>query len=150
MTVYSVHNRPSDSPDKAVFVPEGFSFGALVFGVLWALWHRMWLAAAILFFIPVAIAATLCVLGQGEALASLAGLAVNLIFGFEARALWSRSLTFRGLPEVGLVKADNLDEAELRYFSEEGVLHSQTAEPDRPIVQPRRFDHDTLGLFGNA
>jgi hypothetical protein len=148
MAVYSVHNRPGDSPDKAVFVPEGFSLGAAVFGVLWALWHRMWLAAAILFFIPVAIAAAAHALGQGETLATFTGLAVNLIFGFEARALWARSLAFRGLEDVGLVKAGNLDEAELRYFSEEGVLRPQTTEPDR--VPPRRFDHDTLGLFGNA
>ena len=132
MTVYSVHSRASDPPDKAVFVPEGFSFGAMVFGVLWALWHRMWLAAAVLFFIPVAISAAAQVFGQGEALAALASLAVNLIFGFEARALWAHSLVFRGLAEVGLVKADTLDEAELRYFSEEGVLHPQAAEPDRP------------------
>ena len=43
-------SRFASSQPAAIFVPEGFSKGAFLLPVLWALWHRMWLAAI---FIPI-------------------------------------------------------------------------------------------------
>ena len=50
MAVYTVHEplprdgaRSAPEPERFVFVRDGFSFWALLFGPLWMLRHRMWL-----------------------------------------------------------------------------------------------------------
>src|SRR3569833_2984782 len=49
MSVYTVH-APSPAgadlraTDKFVFVRDGFHFWAMIFGPLWLLWNRLWLA----------------------------------------------------------------------------------------------------------
>ena len=51
MRVYTVHLRHLGlDPDRdIVLVKEGFSWPAFVLTFLWALWHRLWWAAAALF-----------------------------------------------------------------------------------------------------
>src|SRR5260221_4731277 len=48
MAVYTVHvplsRDGASAPERFVFVRDGFSFAALLFGPLWMLRHRMWLA----------------------------------------------------------------------------------------------------------
>ena len=49
MPVYTVHapvNNGADLPatDKFVFARDGFHFWAMIFGVFWLAWHRLWLA----------------------------------------------------------------------------------------------------------
>src|SRR5258708_20295949 len=47
MAVYTVHvplsRDGASAPERFVFVRDGFSFAALLFGPLWMLRHRMWL-----------------------------------------------------------------------------------------------------------
>jgi Protein of unknown function (DUF2628) len=49
MAVYSVFEPPERGGDATehagefVFVRDGFSFPAFLFGPLWMLWHRLWL-----------------------------------------------------------------------------------------------------------
>ena len=50
MPVFTVHApvdavRRADS-DRFVFVRDGFHFWAFLFGPLWFIWHRLWLALA--------------------------------------------------------------------------------------------------------
>ena len=55
MSVYTVHEPPqrdagaSVDPDRFVFVRDGFYFWAMVFGPIWLLWRRLWLA--LLFYV---------------------------------------------------------------------------------------------------
>ena len=48
--VYSVFEPPerggdaADHMERFMFVRDGFSFAAFLFGPLWFLWHRLWLA----------------------------------------------------------------------------------------------------------
>lgn len=150
MAVFSVHNRPGAGPEEAIFVREGFSTAAFLFTVLWALWHRLWLVAAILLAIMAALAVAGPYLGLSEFLMGLVSLAVNLVFGFEARDLQARALVAAGYSEIGLSHGGNLDEAELRFFHR---LNSGPAVSTVPIVEiapPRPYVPDTLGLFGNV
>ena len=32
-----------------MFVPEGFAWAGFIFTFIWALWHRLWVVAALLF-----------------------------------------------------------------------------------------------------
>src|SRR4029077_16824986 len=49
MAIYTVHEPPlkrydtAADPDRFVFVRDGFSWSAFLFGPLWVLRHRMWL-----------------------------------------------------------------------------------------------------------
>ncbi|MGH6906773.1 MAG: DUF2628 domain-containing protein [Aestuariivirga sp.] len=148
MAFYSVHNRDGASAEQAIFVREGFSFGAFLFTVVWALWHRMWLAAGILLAVSGAITLAGTLLDTGEAVVVLAGFAVNLIFGFEARDLQIRTLIARGYRQIGYSHGDNLDEAEIRFFHSHAT--SQPALAEKPKSMPYAGEPDTLGIFGAA
>ena len=150
MAIYSIHNRQGAGPEEAIFVREGFSTCAFLFTVLWALWHRLWLVAAILLAITAAIALAGSYLGASEFLVELVSLAVNLIFGFEARDLQARALVAAGCPEIGLSHGRNLDEAETRFFHQldHGPASSAVPTLANPIARP--YVPDTLGLFGNV
>ena len=142
MKLFTVLEAPDGNPERVAFVREGFSWMALGFTFLWALWHRMWVVAAALFALSAAltVAVNLGMLGQG--LAALVNFGIALLFGFEARALQVLSLERAGFRRSGLIQASNAEAAELAYFA--GRAHF---EPTHPL---RASHDDTLGLFGNV
>jgi len=150
MAFYSVHKRDGAAAEQVIFVREGFSKGAFLLTVLWSLWHRMWLAAAILLAVSGAIALAGNLLGMNGNVTAVTGLAVNLIFGFEARDLQIRALIARGYAQIGLSHGNSLDEAEIRYFHGNGQQHTPPAP--RLTVKPMSNPGapDTLGIFGNV
>ena len=149
MAFYSVHSREGYPAEQALFVREGFSFAAFLFTVVWALWHRMWLAAGILLALSGALALAGNLFGIGDGVIVIAGFAVNLIFGLEARNLQIRSLIERGYRQVGYSHGKNLDEAEIRYFHTNSRPQPQ---PGTVALKTRPFsgEPDTLGIFGNV
>ncbi len=148
MAFYSVHKRDGAPAEEAIFVPEGFSKGAFLLTVLWALWHRMWLAAAVLLAVTGAIAVAGNLLSLSEGAVAIAGLAVNVIFGFEARDLQIRSLIAQGYRQVGFSHGKNLEEAEIRYFHNRSRPQPHSAPS--VISRPYPGEPDTLGIFGNV
>ena len=147
MTLYNVLKPPDGKPDRVAFVPEGFAPGAVVFTFLWALWHRMWVVAVILFVIAagLSIAMGLEVLDKG--IGSLIQFGIGLIFGFEARSLQAQSLERAGFRRAGLIEASGLEAAELTYFAE------RAPAPPPPAVAASRYrggSEDTLGIFSNV
>lgn len=148
MALFTILEAPDRKPDRLVAVKEGFSASALVFTVLWALWHRMWVVSAILLAVFVGIALSVNILGINPILGSVTELAVGVIFGFEARDLYVRSLEKAGYRTVGMIEASGREAAELGYLmSGRGpqLANSPTPPPIRPPAA-----HDTLGLFGNV
>ena len=118
MRCYTVHVRPgSDRPDRdPVLVKEGFAWGAFFFSVIWALWHRMWVAA-------VALLAILALIDVGGDLAGLdpvsdfaLGLAVALLIGWGANDWRRASLARQGFELAGIVAATGHDAALRRWF----------------------------------
>ena len=142
MSIYTVLEPPDGKSERVAFVPEGFSWGALMFGLLWALWHRMWVVALLLFVLSaiLSIATNLELLGPG--FAALLQFGIGLIFAFEARSLQAKSLERVGFRRAALIQASNGDAAEHAYFS------------GRPAVSRalpiRATPDDTLGIFGNV
>lgn len=145
MTIFTVLEPPDGKPERVAFVPEGFSLGALLFSLLWALWHRMWIIGALLFALTsgVTVAANLDVIGSG--LAALLQFGIILIFAFEARSLEVRSLERAGYRRSGLIQASNCEAAELAYFAGRAPQ-----APEFPSVRLRAAPDDALGLFGNV
>jgi hypothetical protein len=148
MAIYSVYNRPAARPNDAIFVKEGFAWAAFFFTLLWALWHRMWIVAAIVFSATAAVAALASWLGLDNAPVNLASLAVSLVLGFEGNDLRRWSLARQGYEELGLAPGRDLDEAELRFFAAQSSFQHSASNPVPPKLRPE--GHDPLGLFGTA
>jgi hypothetical protein len=121
MTSFTVHLPPTPpgerpAPEKAVFLRDGFSTWAFIFGPLWFMWKRAWLPA-VLWSLVLAVLAGLGVLLKIPADAmSFAALAVALFLGFEGCRLLAWSLQRRGYVESDVVIGENEEEAELVYF----------------------------------
>jgi hypothetical protein len=118
MRIYTVHLRPGrGEPDSgAVLVKEGFCWPAFFFSVLWALYNRMWLAAAL--FLAVILAADFAarMLDLPADVAFALNLAVALLIGFGANDLRRDSLARSGYTFEGIVAATGEDAAARRWF----------------------------------
>lgn len=150
MAIYSVHaGKPGKGPESIAFVREGFSFPAFILTFIWALWNRMWMAAAVLFAAQVAIGLIGMQLGSNQPIASWVAFAIAVIFGFEAKALKVKSLEAAGQPQIGIVEAETLEEAEMKFFAEgRGDIAFTSAAP--VSYAPQHTQSDPLGLFGNV
>ena len=102
------------------FVRDDFSFSALVFPLLWLLWHRLWFAALMLLLVSAGIGLASEYLAPGAALV-LAGFVVSVFVALEGPAWRLERFRRQGFAETGAVIARNLDEAEIRWFHGRGA-----------------------------
>ena len=109
MRYYTVHLRPGAAP---ILVPEKFSWGAAIFGPIWLLAHRAWIAAAISVLAIVAIEA----LSRGTATVVL-WLAYAWLLGLFGHDLRRWTLEGRGYALVHVVAARDAESAHARLFA---------------------------------
>ncbi len=118
MKIYTVHveSGSSNSYQKPVFVKEGFNVFAFLFTFLWALYHRLWLAALFIFAVNTALA---LITKSGFMSADVLGIVqimFNAMVGFHGND-WIRSaLAKRGYIMADITAADSQLRAEQRYF----------------------------------
>jgi hypothetical protein len=163
MAVYTVHapapqgDSISAQADRFVFVRDGFSFPALMFGGLWMLVHRMWLP--LLGYIVLTAALAVLLQRYGSAGIALAVWTfVALLIGFEAPTLRRFTLGRRGYRTVGLVVGDDRELAERRFFDAwvrqkemtgsgpfDAWAHKDTPQTLAAVSPPH--GSDVLGLF---
>lgn len=116
--IYTVHINPAltHASEKAEFVREGFDIFAFIFGPLWALYHRLWLEALIIF----SVIGTLAIAEQNGWLAVPVVMVVNIAFrffiGVQAGDLKRNALSRRGYIMSDVVVGDNELRAQQRYF----------------------------------
>jgi hypothetical protein len=117
--VYTVHVRAwSNAADRdAVLLREGFCWGAFLFSVAWALWHRLWFWALIVLGISAVLALSGELVGIDPLTDSAIGLAFALLVGWHANDWRRRKLERAGYVSAGVVAAPNLVEAERRFFT---------------------------------
>lgn len=131
-TVHEPPHPPADRVDRAdrlVFVKDGFSFAALLFGPLWLLFNRMWLALLVYLLVATALGTALELLKVAPLWASLTGIALNLFVALEADSIRRWTLGRRGWQLIGTVVGRSTAECERRFF--EAWL------PTQPILRPR-------------
>jgi hypothetical protein len=133
MSVYTVHEPPqryADAPDaeRFVFVRDGFSFWAFLFGPLWMLRHRMWLV--LIGYVVISIAIQILVRASGAAAAT--GSFIALLVGLEAGTLRRFTLSRRGWKNIGVVSGDDLEDAERRFF--DAWIGRAVAQPAPPAA----------------
>jgi hypothetical protein len=147
MSVYTVHAPTAlgadlRATDRIVFVRDGFHFWAMVFGPLWLIWNRLWLATIGLVIFGIALDVGLARLGVGGAAIGLVNLVVALLVGFEAASLQRWSLSWRNWRQLDIVVADDIEAAERRFFErwsvrQRGITNDQWAV-DRGGPPPTR------------
>ena len=124
MNVYTVHlRRHGLDPDRDLLVvKEGFSWPAFFLSFLWALWHRLWVPAAVIFLAGAAIG----LLGAKLHLDSLSQWALSLglaaIVGYLGNDLRRRLLDRQGFALADVSSGDDADAALRRYLDAEPAL----------------------------
>jgi hypothetical protein len=133
MRTYTVHEQPSppadriDRAEKLIFIKDGFSWLALIFGPLWLLVHRLWwpLLGYALLAGGLQMVHRLLRVDVG-----LVMMAINLLLAFEADTLRRWALDRKGWHVLATVSGRTAEEAERRFF--DGWL------PSQPIITPSR------------
>lgn len=148
MPVYTVHAPPADAderraaPDRFVFVRDGFYFWAFVFGPLWLLTRRLWLALLAYVVVSVATTVSLNALGVAGGPRLLVLLLIAALLGLEAGSLWRWTLRRRGWSQLDVVIGDDLPGAERRFFDRwsgrQGTPMSFSLPTDRGAPPPNR------------
>ncbi|MBY0613453.1 MAG: DUF2628 domain-containing protein [Beijerinckiaceae bacterium] len=164
MAIYTVHVKQGipgvddrrRAAIDAVFLRDGFSPAAFVFGPFWLLANRLWLAALVYAALAVTLAFVATVLHLPPAAASLLTLLLNLLLGLEARNLVREKLERRGFAAVKVVQGTKLDDAERRFFAAwqpeaepitERALPSQPSQGPWTTSVPSVRRDDVVGLF---
>ena len=107
MRIYTAHLRNERPP---VLVREGFAWLALIFGPLWLLWNRAWIAGVI------ALAAAVGILAAPPGLRAPLGGGLMLLLGFVGNDLRRWSLARSGYDLAHVVAGRNGDDAFLRLL----------------------------------
>jgi hypothetical protein len=101
---------------RAVFVREGFSWGAFFFGPLWLIWRGLWIALIVWLVIVIALSVASAVYLSGQA-QFFVSLAIALFLGLEGNKLRRAELARRGTRFVDVVTAASRDAAEQIFFT---------------------------------
>ena len=160
MPTYTVHAPSSlmsdaaSSPERFMFVRDGFHFWAFVLAPLWLLLHRLWLALLIYVVGYGALSFGLAIARVSLSTQLIIWLLIALLIGFEASSIWRWTLNRRGWTTLGFVVAGDAETAERRFFAE---WQKRAADaPSVPATEPRYSapvrrgppsPSDVIGLF---
>jgi hypothetical protein len=161
MPTFTVHAPPrSDgepaSPERFLFVRDGFHGWAFLFGPFWLIRYRLWLALMIYAIVMVALIVGLTTLRASATAQTFALFVVALLIGFEAASIRRWTLARRGWATLGFVVGDDRDIAEHRFFTQwadrdQSAPPPAAKEPPPSIATPVRrgppSGRDVIGLF---
>ncbi len=135
--------------ENARIVRDRFSWVAFVLPVIWLLWHRAWLAAALAFAVQALGAAI-----ADHAIFGLAGLgiclATHLLVALEGPAMLVAGLERRGWTVDAVISADDRATAEEIYYTETPADEEQARDSvSLPAAETSARRHaPMLGLVG--
>lgn len=149
MIAYSVLEPAATSDDiveridRVTFVREGFAVLALVFPMIWLLFHRMWLVLFAFILVAATVNIGFVMLGLSETIAGWVTLAITLLFALNANDLRRWTLERRGFQFVGVVSGRNRDECEIRFFDNWEGAEAQNGEN---AMEPKSTLGDETGI----
>ncbi len=148
MARYTVHVpvRPADRAaalERAVFVRDGWSWGAFFYGPLWLLWHRHWIAGLLALVAVALLLAGVAALPVARAIPFGVLFLVAVLWGLEGASLRRLALRRAGYAEEGLVVGGDLDALEQRFFAE-----ANDAASPPTIPQPQRSGTPAAAPWG--
>lgn len=143
---------PREEIECARLLPENFTWSAFVFGGLWLLSKRLWLAFAFYALLWGGLFYARSQLGFSGGGALLVQVAIGLFLGLEGQNLIARKLARQGWRLADVVEGPDLSSAERRFF-ERAVSEGVAPRPLPPVVAPPRFaaaGTPVIGLFPEA
>ena len=123
MTFWTAHMRADSAP---VLVPEGFAWGALIFGPLWLAAHRAWIPAALSLAAGIVIAAATAGATQAALLCALA-----VWLGASGHDLRRWSMQLRGFTMFHVIAGRNELEALGRFLAQRPDLAGRFMPPEQ-------------------
>lgn len=133
--------------DGAQIVRDGFAPRAFAFTVLWFLWHRLWLAAILVFAGLVTLSVAGHALGLSPGAGFLVTLLASLLIGLEASSLRRWTYGRRGLPARDAVIAGSHEEAEMKLAARWLDRDALARPAPAARATPRRDEDTALGFF---
>jgi len=142
------------TPERFLFVRDGFHGWAFLLGPFWLIRYRLWLALVLYAVVMTALIAGLAYLGASAGTDTFAIFIVALLVGFEAASIRRWTLARRGWVTLGFVVGDDRDIAEHRFFTqwaERDRSAPPAKEPPSSLTAPVRrgapSGRDVIGLF---
>jgi hypothetical protein len=155
MAVYTVHEPLRQNGDvlardgaQVVFVRDGFSWAAFLFGPFWILGHRLWWAFAIYAVVVVVLGVLADLAGGSGWLMVLLAFLLACLMGLEGASLRRWALERRGCTVRAVVVGEDLDAAERRYFDARITPAPKAASrPAGNVRPPAAGGPEVIGLF---
>jgi hypothetical protein len=138
--------------EQARLLPETFTFSALVFGGLWLLFKRLWLAFILYALVWGGLVYLQRQIGFSFFAVMLSHTALAVFLGFEGQNLIARKLMRKGWRLVDVVEAPDLSSAERRFF-ERALPAGAPPRIVETAPAPARFAESSgpvIGLFPEA
>lgn len=150
MAIYSIHlpgnTTPEVAADRAVFVRDGFSFWAMLFGPLWFLRHCEWLG--LVGWLVIAALMSVAERWLGSVISGGFELILALATGVAANDIRRLTLALRGFRESGVVEGQSREAAERRFFDSWLGQPRPVTPSAPPVLHPARsVPPGVLGLF---
>lgn len=145
MARFTIH-VPGDAPsreaafERAVFVRDGWSWGAALFGPLWLMAHRHWLTGFLALIGLALVLAGIAALPVVAGAKAAAWLLVAWLFGIEGSSLRRFALRRGGYDEAGVIVGKAGEALEQRAFASLGEV----------VPPARAAGPSVLGLFPRA
>ncbi len=124
MKFYAVHlRRHGLDPDRdVVLVKEGFSWPAFLLSFVWALWHRLWLAAALFGLAQAVLGLGIYLIYPDPVSQTVVSLGLAAVIGYLAADIRQHKLTRQGFAFAGVVAGPDVDQAYRRFLDSEPAL----------------------------
>ena len=161
MKTFTVHHHSDtpagilETPEDAVFVKEGFAWGAFFLPFVWALWNRMWIVATLILAAALIFSGIAQWLKLGGGTTFAISLLINFLIALEGNELLRWTLERRGLGLTGIVTGPSRNDCEFIYFDR--ILKEAENPPERPAgtvpairLQPGPADEGLFPLAGGA
>ena len=118
MKIFSIYaSDKKDKIEKAVYIPDGFSFWAFAFNIFWFFYYKIWVHAVFYIFLYLSVAqlTTLGMLSPTQAF--LINMLISLYIGLTARESYGKNLERSGYYLADIISANDVDDAEYKYIS---------------------------------
>ncbi len=160
MPTFTVHEPPVKddapaTPERFVFVRDGFHFWAFLLAPIWLAVHRLWFILFCYLVVTIGAAVGMNLLGVPSPVKYLVTFLIALLMGFEAPSLWRWNLTRRKWKTLGFVVGEDAELAERRFFAHWTGQQADAAPPmppsapvySTPVRRGAPTGSDVIGLF---
>lgn len=166
MPTFTVHEPPprkgdttsEASPERFVFVRDGFHFWAFLLAPIWLGVHRLWLILFGYLVVTIGAAVGMNLINAPSGAKYLVTFLIALLMGFEAPSLWRWNLTRRKWKTLGFVVGEDAEMAERRFFAQWADQQPEAATPpvapptpavtySTPVRRGAPSGSDVIGLF---